>query len=239
LAYLKRPELWPAFVASMSSEMTVRRTASALGVCAETALRWRHRRLADVRNSAGAMLSGDVIVGQTSLPFSEKGRRNMARPARKRSHSLSVIGWPAVWLHVACDEGHSIFSVLGSHRAGCKDLDRVLLPRLSPGTTLLGSAGPASPWWSFARLHGVRYSTPARGAGDDPRPRIHDEVRRLRWWLRRFRGVATRYLSNYLVWRELLDAQRGSAGAEVGSRSSLDLAPVDLTNRSRVIGVLR
>ena len=77
------------------------------------------------------------------------------------------------------------------------------------------------PWWAFFwRDTGITHETINLQAGVRVRGAIHVQNvnayhSRLRGWLSPFRGVASRYLPNYLGWRWALD------GGRVGSAEGL------------------
>lgn len=101
-------------------------------------------------------------------------------------------------------------------------IDAILRPRLDGTPTLVGKRGHLSAMAAAATRLGCGYRKGAAippgwrdfllRQADPPRPRglYHLESaasmeRRLITWMERFRGVATKYLENYLAWRRLLD----------------------------------
>jgi transposase-like protein len=94
------------------------------------------------------------------------------------------------------------------------ELDAALSDVLEPGSTLVTRAGPMSPLAHFCRKRGLVRETvgPAPSEGPGPAPSgptlrgLEDYRSRFRRWVHRFRGVATRYLTNYLRWFRFVDA---------------------------------
>ena len=90
-------------------------------------------------------------------------------------------------------------------------LQRHLLPRLERDVLLVTDAHAA--YGAFARHAGITHEAIDLQVGIRVRGAIHVQHvnayhSRLRGWLLPFRGVASRYLDNYLGWRWALDGQR-------------------------------
>ncbi|MGI5012040.1 MAG: transposase, partial [Janthinobacterium lividum] len=94
-------------------------------------------------------------------------------------------------------------------------LERHLLPRLDRQVLLVTDANAA--YRAFARKHGIAHEAVNPSAGVRTRRSAAGAIHvqnvnayhgRLRQWLTRFRGVASRYLPNYLGWRWALDGDR-------------------------------
>jgi hypothetical protein len=70
-------------------------------------MRWRHRFLTGIKMDRPRSLNGIVEADETFLPESEKGARNLGRPARKRGGKASKrgISYEQVCILVARDRG--------------------------------------------------------------------------------------------------------------------------------------
>jgi hypothetical protein len=101
------------------------------------------------------------------------------------------------------------------------DLLSVLAERvLDPGSAIVTAADDErGPYARFAREIGARFYR-AELSPSPGEPHIETQrayARRRRRWTHRFRGVATRYLSHYLVWHRSVDAlKRGAVRAPAG-----------------------
>lgn len=204
LANLKLIAHWPAFCHCVLASLTVRQTAELLGVDKTTAFRWRHRILFALDASDTRPLGAAVLVHETSFPYSEKGRRDLDRPPRRRS-VFGRLDVPKAWVYVAADPDLRFASgVTGLRRPNAEDLRAALGPRLLPGAELSSVFGP----YGAAGLLAVRTDRSYRQV--DRRSReflaVQRSIMALRRWLRRFNGVATRYLANYLAWHRYLEA---------------------------------
>jgi transposase-like protein len=216
LRYLKRLDAWPAYTKCLSASRTVRAAAAHTRVATSTAFRWRHLILGAVAYLDQTQLSGLVEFAQTYLPFSTKGHRRGTSPRWEPSlYSPDQMVWarPGCSIVVACDRG-------GKHRAHCVNTSNVTGEQLrhlfdqtiAGNAVLLCTSGRYGP---YARLLVTQIPCRRRlvqvsRANGDRLGAYHNEnarlwIRRLLCWLPRFRGVATRYMQNYLGWRGMLD----------------------------------
>jgi hypothetical protein len=223
LVNLKKSHLWDSFCGCIRASMTVRRTARWVGVHRDTAFRWRHRLLDGIRSGdymlpdspAGAgpiLLSGPTLLGEIWFFHSEKGKRPLGRPPYRNDWTADWLRAPRARVVLAGDLSGRVWSdVVGLQRPMPDDLERVLGPVLAPDAILITREGPYGPIRAFARRAGLRYQRLGwQRRGAPVPPDLGAYIRRLRRWLRRFCGVATRYLPNYLAWHRLVD-NRGPA----------------------------
>jgi hypothetical protein len=115
---------------------------------------------------------------------------------------------------IACDGQDGVLSdAFVTDRVSRIDLLRAFGDRVRLPSTILAAQGPVGPFSAFARsIGGTFCGRQARRRGP------HDSCEQLAIatasgqrfcaWLRRFCGVATKYLRNYLGWRRLLERQR-------------------------------
>jgi transposase-like protein len=203
LAYLKLVERWTGFCLCVLASRTVRDTARALGVDKDTAFRWRHRLLLGVAATDTTMLEGVVALYETWFAHSEKGSRRLDRPARRRK-ALHRSAITPVWVVLArgAGRGDVTSDVVGRHRPDADDLLRLIGHRLDPGAELLTTTGHYGAAARMAERILRRHRRAALHAHEIRRAQAY--ARDLHRWIRRFRGVATRYLTNYLAWHRLL-----------------------------------
>lgn len=222
LAYSKYPHLWLEYADCLREALTVRKAGERLGIHKDTAFRWRHRFLDFLRTREEVRLRGIVEAHYTTFLYSEKGQRGLRRSAY-RGHT----GWyshdrPLVRVLYASDRQSIWATVLGQVRhTKPARLSELLTPRLGQVRMLVSRGGRISPLALFARSAGIRYrrwdSLGVRASA----PLIHAAQLkrydlRLRSWLRRFLGVATKYLESYLAWHRLLEAhERPGTGARL------------------------
>jgi hypothetical protein len=99
--------------------------------------------------------------------------------------------------------------VTGRGPVSASQLAQHLQPVLAPDVLLISDAAMA--YHAFAQQAGITYEAVNVKAGIRARGAIHIQNvngwhSRFKTWLRRFNGVASRYLANYTGWRRVLDA---------------------------------
>ena len=107
--------------------------------------------------------------------------------------------------------GQTLDWVPGNGPVTRQQLHEHLLPRLERDVLLVTDAHAA--YKTFAQQTGITHEAVNLASGVRARGAIHVQNvnayhSRLRAWLLPFRGVASRYLDNYLGWRWTLDGQR-------------------------------
>jgi hypothetical protein len=212
LAGLRKKEKWAAQAQAMIDGVSTAKAAAQCGVAYTTAFRWRHRFLKSLANDKPNSLSGIVEGDETFIRESFKGRRtDMPRAPRKRGGKSTKRG-------ISIDQ---IPVIVARDRQGATT-DAVLprLTRVAVTAALGGIVTPANEFCcdggsaivAFARKAGIpTHILPVPGKPNPQAPDFHiNNVNayhgRLKEWLRRFHGVATKNLPNYLGWRRTLEA---------------------------------
>jgi len=218
LARLRLKGKWCNYLATLLDSLPVRATARRVEVHRNTAFRWRHRFLDWVKLDRPRCLSGIVEADELFLLESQKGSRKLDRPSRKRGGKAAR---PGISRELDCvlvardRSGQTIDAVTGRGAVTASQLAQHLLPKLDPQALLVSDAHPA--YGTFARQHGVAHEAVNLRAGERVRTGTAGAIHvqnvnayhaRLRQWLTPFRGVASRYLPNYLGWRWALDHGR-------------------------------
>lgn len=214
LARLRHKAKWLDFSQCMLDSRTVRKAAAIVEVAKNTSLRWRHRFLTLVKTDRPACLNGIAEADETFLLESQKGARDLQRPARKRAGKAAKRGISdeQVCILVARDRtGGTVDFVAGRGPVTVAQLKTHLMPVLAPDTLLVTDGNKA--YQSFARQQGISHQYVNVRAGERVRGAVHVQNvngyhSRFHTWLRKFNGVATHYLANYLGWRWSIDQER-------------------------------
>ena len=221
LARLRLKGRWLDYLDTVLDSRTVRGAADAVGVHRNTSFRWRHRFLELARHDQRATLGGIAEADEMYVLASEKGARHLNRPPRKRGGAARKrgISGEQVCVLVARDRnGRTQDFVTGKGPVTKRQLHRDLLPVLARDVLLVSDGHAAYRY--FAQEAGISHAWVNLRAGERVRGAIHVQNvnayhSRLRTWLARFHGVATRYLSNYLGWRWALDLNRISSSEQL------------------------
>ncbi len=215
LARLRHKERWGRFLQTLLDGQTIHKSAATCGVAPSTSFRWRQRFLTLPAQRQAQVLSGIAEVDETFFLHSQKGAKRLKRKPRKRGGKATKRGrsHEQVCVLVARDRsGATVDQVLPVFNR--QTVQTVLQPVLQPDA-LLCSDG-YSVYRAFAAHTGLAHEPVNLRAG----VRVRNEVfhiqhvnayhSRLKQWIRRFHGVATRHLPTYLGWFRWLDANRAS-----------------------------
>ena len=211
LARLQKKECWLKYAGALNESLSVRKAAKASKVDKNTAFKWRHRFLAARNYSKDRSLAGIAEVDEIFLLESFKGQRKLPRAARKRGGVAEKPGLSAeqIPILIARDRaGSHIDGVLPDRSEAA--VRPVLEGKLSKDDTLLCMDGDKA-LIAFAKAEGIEYELIIASKGEH----VHEKVlhiqnvnaygSRFKQWLRRFNGVATKYLQSYLGWRRWLE----------------------------------
>ena len=203
-AYLKKPQLLPAYAECLRSTVSVRAAARAVRVAPSTAFRWRHRLLADLGRSHGEHLRGCIELTKRRVPPSAKGQRGLTRPARCRGRRPGAEPESFVTVVIAVDRyANAAVACVPQSIVSTLDLERVIGPKCTGGSIILAAEGRLGRAARFARRRGCLFRDVRFSGASNALDRLsagRDYGQELNAWLKRFRGVATKYLQNYLEW---------------------------------------
>ena len=218
LSGLHHKERWLSFGASLAKGETVKASAARCDVAVSTAFRWRHRFLAAARSDS-EVLKGIVEADETYVLESRKGARGLGRKARRRGGKAKKRGLSreqglkrAVPVLMAADRsGTTVSAVLP--RVDAAALAAALDPVVAKDALLVSDGGASYP--PCAAALGVSHEALNRSMGERVRGDLHVQTvnsrhSRLKDFLCPRRGIATRYLDNYLSWFHLVGLAPGA-----------------------------
>lgn len=208
LAHLRQRDRWLRFAQALIDGVSIRQAAAQCAIHKNTALRWRRRFLEAPATHQASQLHGIVEADETFFLKSLKGQRHLTRPPRKRGGvgRTRGAGPDHVPVLVVRDRSGAAADVILA-KLDAPHVRHVLEPLLDPEAVLCTDG--ASVYRTYAKATGIAHQAlPLRG----PRVRgafhiqhVNAYDSRLKNWMRRFHGVATRYLDQYLGWRRLLE----------------------------------
>ena len=214
LSGLHRKERWLAFGNCLSEGMTVRASAGHCRLAVNTSFRWRHRFLA-TRQLGSRKLTGIVEADETYVLESRKGERQLDRKARRRGGKAGRRGLSdeQVPVLVAADRsGMTVSASLPAVNAAA--LRKVIEPVVDGDIVLVSDGHRAYP--PCAAAMGVRHEALNLSGGERVRDAFHIQTvnsrhGQLKGFLRRYRGIATKYLDNYLQWFQHIELENASS----------------------------
>lgn len=211
LARLRHKEKWLQYMQCMISGKVLRKSAEECDINLKTSFRWRHRFLQLPATLKAKLLEGIVEVDETLFAYSEKGNKTLSRRPRKRGMKAKKRGrskddWVPV-LTVRDRGKHTFEAILTS--VSTNQLNKELAGKIEKDSVLCSDG--FRPYIKFAQGNELIHKRLNVAAG----VQVIDKVfhiqnvnayhSRLKAWLARFHGVATKYLENYLGWFRFLD----------------------------------
>jgi transposase-like protein len=206
---------WLGQAEALHTGQTLRDVASTLHIHVSTAHRWRHRFLALPKTIQPPALTGIAEADETVFLLSFKGKRSgLERKARKRGGKAAKRGLSheQVPVLVARDRaGVTMDCVLDA--MDTVTLSAALKPYITKDVVLCtdGSKALAGAARHLGvEHHAVNLSAGIRVDGAWHVQNVNAYHSRLKAWVQRFRGVATRYLTSYLGWFRAIDREHGT-----------------------------
>lgn len=199
----RKPHIWVRFIECMIEGFSLRKCAELLHdeVTHVTLFYWRHKILAALKQNPIEPFQGIVEMDETYFLFSEKGKRNISdRKPRKRGGKAKYRGISndQICVLVARDRQKMTFSgVLGHGRIRTPKLDDAIGNYLSESNVLCTDSWRA--FSSYAKSKGLdhyRFKSDGkqRVKGIYHIQNVNSYHSRLKRWIDRFNGVATKYL---------------------------------------------
>lgn len=210
------PHKWLEYFEMMVEGYTLPKIAHRLDIHVSTAFYWRHKILNAIRSLGNQALSGIVESGETFFLESDKGRKGIGhRKPRKRGGVATKRGTSneQICVLVAQDRnGQVISQIAGKGRIKSSDIDRVLGAYIAPSSLLCSDT--ATNYKKFAKDKGLKHEMVNARKGVYVRKDIYHIQhvnayhKRLKKFMERFQGVATKYLDNYLFWFRYLEQSK-------------------------------
>ena len=195
---------WMSYLSCILDSKTIRKSAADVGINPKTAFRWRHRFMNQSHGLEPMVLSGIVEADETYFRKSMKGSRKLTRPPRPRGSFKSKRGLSKELVSVMtlCDRvgGESDF-ITGLGPVKSRWLERNLTPHLEKDVLLI--TDKAKSYKCFCKKQGinqVRILSKTRVRGSYHIQHVNSYHSTLKQWIKRFNGVATKYLNTYLGW---------------------------------------
>ncbi len=216
LARLRHKDKWLEFSAELLEGSSVRQSARVCGVNRNTTLLWRHRFLALPEGQKATSLVGIAEADETYFLESFKGMKHgMMRAPHRRGSKAAKRGLSEEKIPVLiCRDRTGNTSDCVLEKDDKKHLCEALKPLLASDAVLCTDSSKAM--GAAAREIGITHRPINLSAGIRVIGKVYHIQNvnaydsRLKQWMRRFHGVATHYLPNYLGWRRMLDRDNAS-----------------------------
>ena len=202
-------ETWKKYCECFLDKLPLRRCAEVCGISLETAFRWRHKILDALQNMQSEVtLKGIVESDETFFDLSFKGTKkenfSISRESRHRGHSNSVRGLSCEQVCVSClvnHEGLSVGQISNLGKPKVQHLEKVINGKIEQGAVFVTDSlrGYQKVAVSNELVH-VRIPRGKHKSGAFNIQTVnsyHSELKRM--INLNFKGVATKYLNNYIV----------------------------------------
>lgn len=210
LARLHLRGKWLGQTEALRDGLSLSEVQELLGISRTTALRWRHRFLALPKEQRAQSLTGVAEIDETYFLRSAKGLRSaLGRKARRRGGKADKPGLSGqqVPVLVARDRaGETADFILEADTS--ERIVEKLAPLLTPDA-ILCTEGNSVMMATGRKLgvehHAVNVAAGVRVDGAWHVQNVNGYHSRLKGWMRRFKGVATKYLDSYLGWHRAIE----------------------------------
>lgn len=211
-------ETWKLFCECMINKSSLRKCAQICNINLHTAFNWRHKILDALQNmQSDVTLNGIVESDETFFAVSFKGSKkenfSIPRVAHNRGHSVPTRGLSCEMVCVPSSvdlDHHSIGLATNLGKPCIQDVSKVLDQRVQEGSILVTDSYKG--YQKVAFENGLTHVRIPRGKHKSGSFNIntvnsyHSELKRLVDHY--FKGVATKYLNNYIVYNNFVNFAR-------------------------------
>ncbi len=205
LARLKRKGHWLDYAKCLIDSVTIRAAAKMCNISIQTSFRWRHRFLTNAKKIKASSLCGIVEADEIKFPISFKGQKKINRPPRKRGGCSGNVknDKETVSFFIGRDRNKFTYdeiikqiSTLELHNTFSKKLD----------SDILLCCDNKRIYKEFAKERALRFGFVDISKGENVKKdvihiqNISKYCEKLKSWMKRFHGVATKYLESYVSW---------------------------------------
>ena len=206
---------WSKYFRMMVEGYTLPKIAEELDIHISTCFYWRHKILFALRSLGFQGLKGIVESDETFFKESFKGREVEGRKPKKRGGRDPKRGISNLKITVVVAQdrnGQVVAQKAGTGRVRAEEIDAVIGEHLNPSSLLCTDT--ATNYKKFALIKGLKHETiniSKEGyvkKGIYHLQHVNNFHKRLKDWMDRFQGVATKYLDNYLYWFKFLQQNK-------------------------------
>lgn len=211
----KSIETWEKYCECFLHKFPLRKCAEICGISLDTAFNWRHKILDALQNmQSDVSLKGIVESDETFFALSFKGSKKenfeIPRVAHDRGHSVSTRGLSSEMVCVPCmvnHEGLSVGQISNLGKPKVQHLEKVINGKIEQGSVFVTDSlkGYQKVAVSNELVH-VRIPRGKHKSGVfniNTVNSYHSELKRMINW--NFKGVATKYLNNYIVYNNFVN----------------------------------
>ncbi len=210
LARLRYKDKWFEYEQTLIQGLSIRKSADSCGIANNTSFKWRHRFLQTPATRRPGKMNGIVEADETYFLESFKGQRRLPRSARKRGGKAAKKGTSKEQVPVlVVRDRHGETADCILHGTSTQQIESALIPLLNKDVILCTDG--MQTYKQIARQANIVHRPVNIAAGQRVINNIYHIQNvnaydsRLKQWMKKFHGVATRYLGSYLGWHRMID----------------------------------
>jgi transposase-like protein len=210
---IHKKEEWKSYLQCIANNLTLREAAKEVGVSFRTSFMWRHKIIGAFKDMGCTKLEGIIEGDETFFLFSEKGDKSIEdRKPRKRGGKASKAGINKehVAVIVSTDRNKQpIIEVAGRGRISAKQVNACIGKWIGDNASVLCSDSHRS-YESFAKKKKLTHVKINSSKGQYVKDKVYhiqniNNIHHLmKDWVKKFNGVASGYLQNYMNWFRIL-----------------------------------
>jgi len=197
------------YIKCMLEGKSLRACAKEVGISLPTSFKWRHKILSAIQGLEGGInFSGITEADELLMQYSEKGRRY--KNLEEKERAMNTVH-PNVAVLVMTDrEGNLLFKHTGENRVQNNQIKEELKRRVSEKNLICFkpndefqqavSQSPSKKVLVKSPTEKVLIRRKTKGLAIYSVNIAEKKITDFLVWMMRFRGVATKYLQNYLMW---------------------------------------
>ena len=206
LYHIHKKDKWQAYLQCMEEGLTLRKSAEKVGISFQTAFIWRHKILSSLSDVESDHFAGIVEADEFYLRYSEKGNKNLRRSPRKRGNDGSMSeGKNKVGVLVTTDRsGNKMAKVVGKSIMNKEALEEALGGKIDKSAVLCTDSYKV--YQGLANREGLNHKAVSSHGKQTQKNKVYhiqtvnNLHKAIKDHLRKFNGVSSKYLQNYLYW---------------------------------------
>lgn len=209
LANLRKKDKWIDYALCLKQGLSVRKAAKKCNIHRNTSFRWRHRFLGNNTQVKANKLEGIVEMNSKIMFKSYKGSRNVPRKPRYRGLSKKQKELSKEKFTVFFSKNRASYVYDKIFKEVCDCNTEFSLDNIFQYDSLLFSKRNST-YENFTKNKFVQHTLVIKRGNEKKNKLVHLKnvdlyCAKLEEWASRFKGVATKYLDNYLSWYRFLD----------------------------------
>lgn len=217
ISCIKKTEEFQQYMELVVENASIRKAASKIGVNVKTIFDWRHKLLSSLSAMNGQSFSGIVECDDKQVDFNNKGDRNLKRKPFKRPSDRETkrgVSNDKISIMVATDrKGNPTMQVAKIGRIDAKSIEKTIGNLISSRNVLCSDAHPSIIAWAKEKQLEHHTFIASRQHVKDKCyhvQHVNSMDNLYERWIKRFYGVSTKYLNQYLNWFVFLEKVKKS-----------------------------